>query len=719
MSQPPEYAAAAAALRSTPAQMAAAITIDLVIASQREANFLRMIDRKAPLLYEVDVVNQAIRRYETCWLPMQAAHPDMNVIPPLDVHWVWHTHMLSPLHYQEVSESIIFLFIYNSVRNFHAVLILLVLVLGFLVGGRYESSVRAWDTYCSPEPYDFLASPAASPSYKSTCGYDIAAAVQRQRNFNYQVSLPHYTSTKFLTEAVKRYIQFLLLKQTYSDQFLTPCYDFDIVWHTHQVHPHSYLRDCTAIFGSLLKHDDTVNDRTKGSKLLKGEALTKKLWATHFEEPFWRRGCMFSLLEVKERPQRSSFPRIRDARSVEHCLRRCTCSINSTKRYTRPEGTIKVSKNLLKTLLPPTNSKSAHNVAEVCLKSKDVEPEMSARVSVTTSVTLNRELQLIAGEFMEHQVQSDSHLSYLCQCAALNRGGLTPTTTVHIATHSTNVCYSSEKNRSHRPVETCLIFSVVDTRDGAKYTVQVVHSAALLLSMVLVYGREQRLLAMAHLIGADSLPSRDQLDSNLQFLPHLSNADERAFVIVNRDGDYAIVKGRWTGFSRKQPASKGQKAKPGSAGRLLVDAFNLLKNTVQKIEVPSPEGSTLFVIGVFFFQISDAQARLPGKRIECRSTNTAEQIASVFCVATLFVLCNPDKVGLFVDSSTTLDYDMLQVRSRNDSTSVGHQAHKWPLTLACGYGRQLPSTRVLQSQDAEGASLQGCLLGCANFFFLY
>lgn len=60
-----------------------------------------------------------------------------------------------------------------------------------------------------------------------------------------------------------------------------------------QVHPHSYLRDCTAIFGSLLKHDDTVNDRTKGSKLLKGEALTKKLWATHFEEPFWRRGCMF------------------------------------------------------------------------------------------------------------------------------------------------------------------------------------------------------------------------------------------------------------------------------------------------------------------------------------------------------------------------------------------------------------------------------------------
>ncbi|ETN80647.1 hypothetical protein NECAME_17989 [Necator americanus] len=68
------------------------------------------------------------------------------------------------------------------------------------------------------------------------------------------------------------------------------------------------------------------------------------------------------------------------------------------------------------------------HVPSIALKDIPVQREQ-------LSVTLNRELQLIAGEFMEHQVQSDSHLSYLCQCAALNRGGLTPTTTVHIATH--------------------------------------------------------------------------------------------------------------------------------------------------------------------------------------------------------------------------------------------------------------------------------------------
>lgn len=70
---------------------------------------------------------------------------------------------------------------------------------------------------------------------------------------------------------------------------------------------------------------------------------------------------------------------------------------------------------------------------------------------------------------------------------------------------------------------------------------------------------------MAHLIGPDSLPSKDQLDSSLvhyyiyqsynilfkQFLPHLSSPQERAFVVLNNEGDFGIVKGKWTGFNKK------------------------------------------------------------------------------------------------------------------------------------------------------------------------
>lgn len=72
-SQPPDYHQIVPTLRSNAFQMRKCISIDLLSASQREANFLRMIDRKAPMLYEPNVVDNAIRRYECFWLPMQVS----------------------------------------------------------------------------------------------------------------------------------------------------------------------------------------------------------------------------------------------------------------------------------------------------------------------------------------------------------------------------------------------------------------------------------------------------------------------------------------------------------------------------------------------------------------------------------------------------------------------------------------------------------------------
>lgn len=93
-----------------------------------------------------------------------------------------------------------------------------------------------------------------------------------------------------------------------------------------------------------------------------------------------------------------------------------------------------IGKATLDQLLPPSNSKSAHNVAELQLKaSKD--SEFTAKVNVTTSVNLNRELQLLVGDFVERQLSADSHLAYLAQCASLNRGALNANSTVHIASH--------------------------------------------------------------------------------------------------------------------------------------------------------------------------------------------------------------------------------------------------------------------------------------------
>ncbi|VBB35498.1 unnamed protein product, partial [Acanthocheilonema viteae] len=143
-------------------------------------------------------------------------------------------------------------------------------------------------------------------------------------------------------------------------------------------------------------------------------------------------------------------------------------------------------------LLPLPNSKVSQNVAQVTVKSRELVRDLEAKVSITTNLSLNRELQLIVGEFVQQELIPESRLWFLCQSAALNRAALQSSATIHLATHT-----------------------LVDSRDGTKYTIQVAHSASLLLSMILVYGWQQRLLCMAHLIGADTLPSKDQLDTNL------------------------------------------------------------------------------------------------------------------------------------------------------------------------------------------------------------
>uniref|UniRef100_A0A0N4ZFU5 SH3 domain-containing protein n=1 Tax=Parastrongyloides trichosuri TaxID=131310 RepID=A0A0N4ZFU5_PARTI len=716
-------------LKSTPDQIKNCISINLLTACQREVNFLRMIDRKAPILYDINVIKNAIRRYELYWLPMQASSPDVERIPPLDVHWVWHVHMLSPSHYEKDCKMICGSVIDHKLQSAEE------------IQKRYEQSVCAWNNFCQPEPYDFITSSYYGKSsfdntsesyttssegctYEQKSTYDISSAVSRQRNFNYQISLPHYTSPLFLKEAFERYINFLLLKQTYDDQFLTPCYDFDLIWHTHQIHCLAYQRDCTAIFGHLLKHDDSVNDRTPNSKLLQGEAITKKLWMTHFKDGFWRRGCIgheapvfigfehqdmtnityghihIPSISLKEIPihraqlrlklhygnkkittfnadlsnrhvTKDSFSLLWQPSDVNGEITNSSHSMSSIVKFPfetaspkdlsielslfdklllQKKDVIKLGGKIgLDNLLPSPGFKPCQKNVQITLNSTSNNntntnnKEYVAKIIASCTVSLNRELELEAGEYIDTKINKDTRLWSFIHAGSLNKSSLESEIQVSMATHR-----------------------LVDHRDGARYIVQIIHSAPLLLSMIIVYDAEQRLLSMAHLIGSDSLPCKGQLDNNLQFLPHLSSPEERIFLVSNRDGDFAIVKGAWSGYVKKPYNEKHRNCKQSHAGFLKVELFNLLRNTVQKLQLPAPDGSTLFIIG-------DAQARLSGKRFHCRSPMVAEHIASIFAVSTLFVLCNPDRV-----------YD-----KSDNSHSLSHNSHKWPMTVASGYGKRI------------------------------
>ena len=206
----------------------------------------------------------------------------MEIAAPLDIAWVWHVHMLSPASYGNDCNEIVSTLVDHKI----------------LVGEKRERGLQKamtlWNELYPTEPFEVdLTAPVSNvPHFKSRIEYDIAAACSRQRIFYYQVSLPHYGDKKFLTTALERYKQYLLFKQQNPEMFLVPCYDYDLIWHAHQVHPLLYKNDTTEILGKLLNHDDSVNDRQPGSKLTTSDAATRKIWKEAGQE-FGMNGAMF------------------------------------------------------------------------------------------------------------------------------------------------------------------------------------------------------------------------------------------------------------------------------------------------------------------------------------------------------------------------------------------------------------------------------------------
>ena len=60
-----------------------------------------------------------------------------------------------------------------------------------------------------------------------------------------------------------------------------------------QTDPVKYLTETGAILGEPLNHDDSVNDRSKGSKLSNASEITSHLWRATFDEEFSRAGRNF------------------------------------------------------------------------------------------------------------------------------------------------------------------------------------------------------------------------------------------------------------------------------------------------------------------------------------------------------------------------------------------------------------------------------------------
>jgi hypothetical protein len=263
------------------------ISADVVKLAAYEVEFLQQVDSQWALRGEQSI-RRAIWRYEQFWLPL-VVRSEQPLVPPLDVHWVWHCHMLSPRQYDNDCIALV------GRRVEHEV----IQVNSPTYKRLAQAAEQLWiGTFGFTEPYNALSLtnlvvPVKALTYQSRCKYGLLQAALRQSSFYYNVSLPHYKDAVFLTNAFERYKKYLLLTKKHPSSFLVPCYDIDLMWHTHQLMTVAYRHDVAAILGYVLNHDDTDTDRSPGSKLTESFENTRQLWKDAFDEEYTVSGAMY------------------------------------------------------------------------------------------------------------------------------------------------------------------------------------------------------------------------------------------------------------------------------------------------------------------------------------------------------------------------------------------------------------------------------------------
>uniref|UniRef100_J3N9M9 Glycine-rich domain-containing protein-like n=1 Tax=Oryza brachyantha TaxID=4533 RepID=J3N9M9_ORYBR len=268
---------------------------DLVPAALRQLEFLAAVDRRR-WLYEGPLLERAIQRYKTCWLPLLAKHTQAAVVDgplvvPLDCEWIWHCHRLNPVQYIKDCKRLYGRILDNS--NVES---------SIQTDSRHQSE-NVWAEQYPKEPFEL--------EYTSTCdnsifpnagaaediSYDLVSAVKRQSSFFYQVDTPTMHDRRFLEEALARYKGFLYLIKTNQENkmklFRVPTYDVDVMWHTHQLHPATYCHDMRKLLGRVLEHDDTDDDRSEGKKLDVGFSGTTEQFENSFGSRYWKAGAMY------------------------------------------------------------------------------------------------------------------------------------------------------------------------------------------------------------------------------------------------------------------------------------------------------------------------------------------------------------------------------------------------------------------------------------------
>ena len=632
--------------------------IDLVQAAKNELAFLEEV-AEYPNLCSGPVVIEAIRRYEMLWLPLASRYSSTyQLAAPLDVAWVWHVHMLAPYYYEQDCLNIL-----SKVLD-HSPLDNMQRCRGL------QKAKQLWQlAYYPAEPFEIdLTKPlTVTTGYWSKIQYKLEEACSRQFKFYYQVSLPHYRDYLFLEEAVERYEHYLRLKRLHPDVFMVPCYDFDLIWHAHQLHPLNYRQTTTELLGKPLHHDDTATGRTPGSKLYESEKKTRAVWESaglQFAKP----GAMYRGDPPDPKPSRPNWLYAPLARSEYPCEILSMEAIGLKKNKTlilRLENkrgrklfsqTFKGDKRT-RNAQPRkwTFDNATNHPIKVCLYKKDL---LGKKLLAMEELDLLPYFEAIP--FVDNAGGSFQRVTV---DVPLNRGKYTVFSSITIQIdYPAIVKYSFEskpkKVFTHgyhpslilsspqlmlsptdlaKPFVPCdfATVPVFNWREDQRFSCRVVHSAAALLSAAeIIDVFSNQVMATAHTISPSMLPGRESVEEHRNSIV-LNQAEGERAMLIRGNKDWAVCIGRWQNVSQ---AAGRRKSK--TMCFVAIKVYKLSGGKRGWCSVRKLKG------GLFLIKIdADTMVRVDLKKnkieISPRTQDIPEVLALAFSVSILHLLCTP------------------------------------------------------------------------------
>eukprot|EP01130_Rhizamoeba_saxonica_P007690 TRINITY_DN3118_c0_g1_i4.p1 TRINITY_DN3118_c0_g1~~TRINITY_DN3118_c0_g1_i4.p1 ORF type:complete len:179 (+),score=23.04 TRINITY_DN3118_c0_g1_i4:119-655(+) len=163
----------------------------------------------------------------------------MQIVPPLEIEWVWFTHVIRPAKYHAYCNQRFGFIIDHNIDNFFK---------GLENKNLLDQTLQLYRDEYKEELIDGGIFEPDEIKYLETCDL-----YQDKEWYPKLANLPVYQNPEFLKESYQGYIQFM--ENIKLEGFKHgPIITIDLYWHSHQQRPLLYISDCMHNFNEIIYH---------------------------------------------------------------------------------------------------------------------------------------------------------------------------------------------------------------------------------------------------------------------------------------------------------------------------------------------------------------------------------------------------------------------------------------------------------------------------------